>query len=106
MRAAEIVTQVLVAKPGLGEMLNPFNSARREIRSGAQARLLLQYFLGNVAHLEGEARFVILPAADSKDLAANFPDVRSAPLNHVRGCGKCAAEFVEFLVGQLAPTFL
>src|ERR1700722_1730162 len=86
-------------------MLNPLHAARSKIGGGTQARLLLEHFVRNVAHLEGEARLVILPAADGEDFAANFPDMRSAPLDHIGRCGKRAAEFVELFIGHMAAYY-
>src|SRR5262249_33670069 len=71
-------------------------------RRRTQARLFPEHFVGHIAHLEGEARLVVLPAADREDLAAHFPYVRSTPLDHVGRRGKAPAECVVLFIGHLA----
>src|SRR5262249_61626374 len=104
MRLHDIVPQACVGESGLSEMLYPFHPARGEIGSRTQAGPLLEHLVGDVAHLEGEARRVLLPAADGEDFAADLPDMRSAPLNDACGRGKRSAKFVKLLVGQFAIT--
>src|SRR4051812_26570112 len=79
-------------------MLDPFQPARRKIGRRTQAWLLLEHFERNVADLEREAWLTIRPAADRKDLATDFPDMRPPPLNHVSCRREGAAEFVELFV--------
>src|SRR6266481_1880627 len=82
-------------------MLNPLHAARCEVGRRAQAWPVLEHFIRNVVHFEGEARFIILPAGDRKDLAADFPDMRPTPLDHVSGRGERPAERIEFFVGHI-----
>src|SRR5215469_4764692 len=103
MRLAEIVAEIRVGEAGLRVMLDPAHAARGEVGGGAETRLLLQHLEGNPAHLEGEARLLLAPAADREDLAAHLPDMRAAPLHDVAGGGKGAAEAVELLVVHRSP---
>lgn len=66
-------------------MLDPFQAAWRKIVRRTQARLRLKYLVGNVADLERGTRLVILPTADREHLAADFPDMQSAPLDRIGG---------------------
>ena len=50
--------------------------------------------------LKVNAALPALLPADGKDLAADLPDMRTAPLDHGRGRGKRAAEFIEFTAGH------
>src|SRR6516164_1541433 len=81
-------------------MLDPFHPARCQIGRGTQAGLFLEHFVCDVAHFEREARFVNLPTADREHLAADFPDMRSAPLDHIGRSGERTAEGVESFVGH------
>src|SRR5215469_13845002 len=105
MRLPDVVAQRGVAEAGLREVLDPFQAARRKVWCRPQARLVLEHLVGNVGHLESEARLLLLPTADREHFAANFPDVRSAPLHHVRRSRKAPTERVVFLVGHLGPRY-
>ncbi len=100
MRLADIVAQLGIRQAGLGEMLDPFQPARGQIRCRAQPRLRAQHLEGDIADLEREARLLVLPAADREDLAADLPDVGPAPLHHVGRSRQPPAEGVELLVGH------
>src|SRR5579871_641222 len=100
MRLPDIILELAVREPWPRVMLDPGHAARGKIGGGAQAGLVLEHFVGDLAHLEGEARLVVLPAADGKDLAADLPDMGAAPLHDIGRRGEAAAESVELLVGH------
>lgn len=97
---AQIVLQVVVRQARLRVMLDPFHAARRKVRRRAQTRLVLQDFIGEVTRLEGKRGLPIRPAADGEQLAADLPDMRAAPLDHIAGRGERAAKRVEVVIGH------
>lgn len=102
MRLADVFFQGGIGQAGPCEVLDPFSAARSEVWGRAQARLILQHLLSNVAYLEGEARFGVLTGSDRKDLAADLPDVRPTPLDHIGGCGEFPTESIEFFKSHIA----
>ena len=85
-------------------MLDPFHTARREIWRRAQTGLILEHFEGNLRCLEGIRLFIIRPSADGEHLTADFPHMRTAPLNDISGGGEGATKRIELVVGQSKPS--
>src|SRR5215469_2848205 len=100
MRLADIGLELVIAKSRFGKMLNPRHASRGKIRGWTQAGQTFKDFEGNAGHLEREAWLIILPPADSEHLAANLPDMRSAPLDHIGGCRKGTAKLIKLLIGH------
>src|SRR5262249_38683890 len=103
IRLADVVLQFGVAEPGLGEMLDPLQAARRKIGGRTQPRLGLEHLIGDVGGLEGEAGLILRPSTDREYLAASLPHVRSAPLDHVGRRWKRPAERIELVIGHGRP---
>tara|TARA_X000000368_G_scaffold414290_2_gene403891 strand:+ start:574 stop:942 length:369 start_codon:yes stop_codon:yes gene_type:complete len=101
-------------------MLDPLHAARGEVRGRAQSGLFAHDLIGQVRDLEGEMpvlrcrialfdhhirwRLAIRPVAivatepgDGKNLAANLPHIRTAPLHHMGGGRQGGAETVEII---------
>ena len=101
MGSAQIVFQGVIGQSWRRIVLDPFHAARCEIRRWAQSWLISQNFIGLFGYLEGESWLSVVPATDRKYLAANLPNMRATPLDHIAGCAKDTADCVEFFVGQL-----
>lgn len=76
-------------------MLNPAQSAGGQIRGGAQPRLLFENFKCPRTDLEGKPGLVFVKAGDDKNLIADLPDMRFAPLDYVCRCRQLAAKVIE-----------
>jgi hypothetical protein len=84
MRVPYVALQFIVWQAGFREMLDPFQAKRRrKVWRGSQAGLHLEHFVCDVAHLEGVARFVAIPAADREHFSADFPNMMIAPLDDI-----------------------
>ncbi|OWK19200.1 hypothetical protein AJ88_43860 [Mesorhizobium amorphae CCBAU 01583] len=82
MALADIVLQRGIIHALACLTLDPFHTARGEVRRRPKARLLLQHVIGDFRAFEGDEKLpAIVPAADRKDLAADLPDMGAAPLD-------------------------
>lgn len=93
---AQVVFEAWIIKVGCRRALDPFHTARCKVGRGAAAGHVLQHVVAHRRTFEGDVELLVICvlAANSEDLAADFPDVRAAPLNN-RGCvWQCLAEAV------------
>ena len=77
--------QLFVRKTFFIVNLQPFHAPRREIGRWADAGLILEDFVSDFRGFEGKGVFALAPPADGEKFAANFPDIRVAPLDNMRG---------------------
>lgn len=88
--------QLCIGQAGFCVMLHPFHASGGQIRRGSEAGHVWQDFPRNIGDFEGKGGRIIGPAADRKELAADFPDVRIAPLYDMGGGFERAAKGVVF----------
>ncbi len=102
MGLPDIIAQVTIIQAGPGKMLNPFHPARGQIGRGPQTRLLAQNLIGHWTDLKGHRKIINHSAANGKDFAADFPDMRPAPLNDIGRRRQFPAKGIErFIVHRL-----
>src|SRR6186713_2024690 len=94
----EIVLQRSIVHAFAGTALDPRHAARGEIGRRYQPWLLLQQIKAHFGAFEGdEESLPVIPAADGENLAADFPDMRAAPLHDMGRGMERGAESVVFV---------
>ena len=97
----QIGLKARVVERAVVDALHPQKSARGKIGRRAQARQFAQDREARLRAFEADGEILaVRPAADRKDLAADLPDARVAPLHDMRRMRQALAKGVIVLAGH------